>query len=68
VLGERGRGRSGKRGIVLSAETGRYSIDGVPILSLVNRHPDVKVQAAPGKPRHLSRQQITEIVKRMKVA
>ena len=50
------------------SESGRFIINGVDELKLVNQHPKISVHAAPGKPRHLTPAQISAMVKLMKVA
>ncbi|CAG0999482.1 hypothetical protein PLCT2_02980 [Planctomycetaceae bacterium] len=57
-----------KFNVTRSANTGRFIINGVDEAKLVNKHPDVRIQRAPGKPKHLSRAQISAMVKVMKVA
>lgn len=53
---------------VRRSKSGRFTVNGVDELKLVNQHPKVPVQPAPYKPRHLTPAQISAMVKLMKVA
>lgn len=57
--------------VVRSAKTGQLTIKaskGYTVSKYVNKYPDVKIQRSSVKPRHLSAEEIAEMVKSMKVA
>ena len=51
-----------------SSETGGLIFNGTKASQLINKHPQVKIQRASVKPKHLSTQKIAEMIKSMKVA
>jgi hypothetical protein len=54
--------------VVSRQADGSFTINGVKESKLVNRHPGVQLQEAPGKPAHFTAGQIDSMVKLMKIA
>lgn len=54
--------------VARSPKTGAFTVNGVAGKKFINQHPSVKVQSAPGKPKHLTGDQIRNMVRSMKVA
>src|ERR1019366_2739297 len=67
--GVKKRGQVAVKGLgqFVATKSGRLVVNGVDEANLVNRYPKIAFAKAPGKPKYLTRNQITTMVRLMKV-